>query len=191
MEMQTQLEKVRKVSKVVKTICKVLIGLTIIFYIFMAVLIVLSPNWMMSLNQPHANANITWTPTMTKLDIGTNTIPLNQPEMGHTVLLYIFISLVFAVSFKAQFHLYKLFENYSKGNIFTAESVAQIKQLGVTLFLVAGIEILSPLAAAVLGASKAVFSVPFQALIMGGLVILIAWVMDAARGLREENEATI
>jgi preprotein translocase subunit SecG len=178
METQTQLEKVRKVSKVVRMIFKALIVLTIIIFVTVVAAIIIGPKSdTLMTNLPGTNSKVTWGEISVKMDEKETT--LNQLTTASKVLLIFFVTLYFVVALKVQHHLHRLFANYAEGHVFTAESVAQIRKLGFTLFLVAGLKLLAER------------SFPFEALITGGLVILISWVMDAARNLREENEATI
>ncbi len=129
-------------------------------------------------------------------------IPVSHLTTAARVLALVFFSLGTVVALKGVYHLYKLFGNYADGNVFTAESVAQIKQLGVTFLLVAGLQVLAVpvrfLLASSCGMKTIVFSLgggcssgPLGSLITAGLLILISWVMETGRGLREENELTI
>jgi len=176
-ETQMQLERIRKVSRVVKAVCRILIGLTLIAFLVLVVAIIIASGG------------------GSFYMVGTK-IPKSQLTTGIRVVLITFFGLFGAVEIKGLYHLYKLFGNYAEGKIFTSESVAEIKQFGVTFLLWAGIHILALPFAFVLSlvleeGGEFSFTFPFNALIMGGLIILISWVMDTGRGLREENELTI
>jgi hypothetical protein len=102
-----------------------------------------------------------------------------------------------AVVMKLCFHLYKLFGLYAQGKIFTQQNVAQIRQVGISLLLLPVVSLLIAACAAWLLETSpglwAVFlnSFPFASLIGGGAILPIAWVMDAGRELREEQELVI
>ena len=170
METQTQLEKIRKTSADVKTVCMIMLGLTIIFFCLVV------------------SMAIFWHGRFT---IGESHIDIKQMSFGGKTLFIFFVSLTAAIVIKGQIHLYRLFSNYSDGNVFTAGSVAQIRQLGVTLLLFAGLKILVVPWMVFLEHRMSLEGLPFLELFAGWVIILIARVMDAARGLREENEATI
>ena len=181
---QTPIEKIRKVSRIVRTVCKILMGFTIIGFLVAVVLIGVGPK-------------------IGTLSLGEGAdIPVSHLTTAARVLALMFFSLGTVVALKGVYHLYKLFGNYADGNVFTAESVAQIKQLGVTFLLVAGLQVLAVpvrfLLASSCGLKTVVFSLgggccsgPLGSLITAGLLILISWVMETGRGLREENELTI
>jgi len=180
-ETQAQLEKIRKVSKVVRIVCKIFLWLIPIAYLVGVVSIIIGTK-------------------IVTINIWRTEIPASQLTTTSKVLVIIFSALVFAVIFKGLYHLRRLFANYADGNVFTAGSIAQIRQLGITFMLAAGLKFLAIPFGAVLmllcvpdevTCSFETSMFPFAELIMGGLVFLIAWVMDIGRGLREENELTV
>jgi len=191
METNDKLAKVRKVSQVVKKVCKVLLWMLGLLFILIEAAIAIGPKpgSTSAMRSEYLKASITWDMST---QIGGATIPLYQPEIGKRIVLMIFLAMMFAIAIKAQVHLYKLFANYAEGRVFTAESVAQIKQLGITILLAAGtVPLGSLLAAFVFSAEGFTTAFPMSPLITGGLIILISWVMDAATALREENDETI
>ncbi len=186
---QTQLERIRKVSRVVRIVCRILLGLTLFAFLMMVVLIIIGPECGMRLGLGG--------PECGTIRLGGAEIPISQLTPGSMILMFGFSVLATAVVIKGLYHLHRLFGNYADGKVFTIGSVAQIRQLGITFLLGAGLQILAvPLAVVLMilctpdkGALLLTF--PFEALITAGLLILISWVMDAGRGLREENELTI
>jgi len=175
---QTQLKRIIMVSRAVRALCKMLFGLTLTVFLVMVVLIIIG-----------TESGV--------VRLGGAEIPVNQLTTGSKSLTIGFLALVFTVVIKGLYHLHRLFANYSRGNIFTIGSVAQIRQLGITFLLGAGLQIFSvPLAVCLNVLSKpnkaaVSLTLPFEAVITAGLLMLISWVMDAGRGLREENELTI
>jgi hypothetical protein len=102
-----------------------------------------------------------------------------------------------AVLLKLFFHLIRLFGLYSEAQIFTQQNVAQIRQIGISLLLLPVVWAVS-CGFAVSQAetsqdfwSLLVGSFPFGGLIGGGAILPIAWIMDTARKLREQQELVI
>ena len=96
-----------------------------------------------------------------------------------------------AVGLKGFYHAYRLFGNYGRGEVFTAESARHIRQLGITVLLWFGTNILWASTATAL--EPAPMSIQFQsdALVTGPIIIVISWFMEMAAEMREENELTI
>jgi len=98
---------------------------------------------------------------------------------------------------KFYFHSIKLFGLYAEGVLFTAESVAHIRQIGVTLLLVPAVWLVGALGALILGsqatadAGIALVSAPMGQLVSGIIVIFVSWLMDLARELREEQDLVV
>jgi Protein of unknown function (DUF2975) len=95
------------------------------------------------------------------------------------------------------FHAIKLFGLYSRGAYFTAQSVAHIRQLGITLMLVPGVWLIGLLAVLTHGSATSpeagisLVSAPTGQLVSGLIVIFVSWLMDLARELREEQELVV
>jgi hypothetical protein len=91
---------------------------------------------------------------------------------------------------------YKLFDLYSRGDLFTAEVVRSIRRIGVLFFFTTLGGVLSR---TVLPHSQPSFSQEFAnsvltaavGLFSGILVLFIAWVMDEGRKIQEEQELTV
>jgi hypothetical protein len=101
------------------------------------------------------------------------------------------------VALKAFFHLIRLFGFYAEGRIFTRDNVAQLRQLGVTMLLLPAIWLLIVVAAVpqIAGTDdgwiRAMASFPMMAGLGGAIVMLIAWIMDVGRELRDEQDLVI
>lgn len=177
-----QLEKIRKVSEAVRVLCSVGATSSIVIFGFCAVSLVIAPRAV--------------GPSLHGVRIETS-----QLGMGHQISLIALWLVILAIVLKGLYHLHKLFTNYAKGNIFTTASVAQIRQFGITLLLAATLDMLVVLPIALVAVTKArhllregttvVMTLPLESLFSGGFLILVSWVMDAGRALREENELTI
>jgi hypothetical protein len=102
-----------------------------------------------------------------------------------------------AVLLKLFYHLIKLFGLYAEAMIFTEQNVAQIRQIGISLLLLPVVWLVaSGFAVSQAGTSAdfwslALGSFPFAGLIGGGAILPIAWIMDAGRKLREEQDLVI
>ena len=116
-----------------------------------------------------------------------------------TVRAFAALTVVLSAAVVAKFflHAIKLFGLYSQGEYFTAQSVAQIRQLGIALMLVPAVWLVGPLAMLILGseasgdASVSLLSAPTSQLVSGFIVIFVSWLMDLARELREEQDLVV
>jgi hypothetical protein len=114
---------------------------------------------------------------------------------------YVYASLTVAVALKLTFHLVRLFSLYADGKIFSAENVRQIRQIGVTVLLFPAAWIVGLVLPAILPAVGvtgaggppvfAQFVGSVQSVIFGLIVIIVSWIMDVGRQLREEQDLVV
>lgn len=106
-----------------------------------------------------------------------------------------------SVSMYIAWCLARLFGLYSQGLIFTADNVALIRRVGVAMLVG---QALSPVQQALLALVLTINNPPGQHMIAFGLgsanvvevvtgvvIIIVAWVMDEGRKLREEQELVV
>jgi hypothetical protein len=116
-----------------------------------------------------------------------------------TIRAIAFIGFVLAsgILLKLNLHLVKLFGLYADGKIFSAENVDQIRQIGITMLFFPALWVLSlfvPLFVLGEGLNKTITTggwQPFSALIVGTIVIVVSWIMDVGRELREEQDLVV
>jgi hypothetical protein len=102
-----------------------------------------------------------------------------------------------AVLLKLNFHFIKLFALYSDGKLYHRETVQQIRQIGITFLLFPALWVLGVIVASVLPTqelSRTLVSSgqdPFNELLVGAIIVVVAWVMDVGRELREEQDLVI
>jgi hypothetical protein len=99
------------------------------------------------------------------------------------------------------YYLYKLFQLYAKGVIFTKQNISYIQKIGFTILLEVFASILvEPLLTFVLTSqdppSERLVSISFSSanfsyLLIGGIIILISWIMNEAKRLEDESTLTI
>ncbi|MFZ4396533.1 MAG: DUF2975 domain-containing protein [Kiritimatiellia bacterium] len=193
---QTPIERIRKASRVVRSACMIMMGITLTFFIAGVAGTIIRSETFCSLEYVSSN--------------GQTKLPLSQLTTASIILMTVGVALVMAVRLKGLYHLYKLFGHYSEGDIFTAESVAQIRQLGITFLLGAGAQVLGVLIGWIIAWQCGIAPtvpikfdpsslIPFTggdsgaigSAVAGSVIILISWVMDTGRGLREESDLTI
>jgi hypothetical protein len=107
------------------------------------------------------------------------------------------------IALKLYFHLIKLFRLYAQGDIFTADNVRQIRQIGITVLLIPALWLLGVIAPLLVGvaayeagSTTTTFmmilpSTPFDEVIAGTIIIVISWIMDVGRELREEQDLVV
>ena len=81
---------------------------------------------------------------------------------------------------------YRLFYNYSRGDLFTSKSIESIRRIGYCCFLL-GLQSNFSRAMSHFGGLKD----PLFPLIAGFIIIFIAWIMDEGRKIQEEQELTV
>jgi len=95
------------------------------------------------------------------------------------------------------YHLLRLLGLYSQGRIFTAQNVAFIRRIGLSLFcfplvwLVGLIGAAPEIAAAQTQWTQILPSFPFNALIEGAVILFAGWIMNEGRELREEQDLVV
>jgi hypothetical protein len=117
------------------------------------------------------------------------------------VVGYVYHTLSVAIGLKATYHLMKLFALYAEGKIFSAENVRQIRQVGVAVLLFAPLFVLTlfvPLIAPGAEGSSPRMSAgagwvggAFESVISGTIILVVSWIMDVGRELREEQDLVV
>ncbi len=96
------------------------------------------------------------------------------------------------VILKALFHLRRLFDNYSRQEIFTAGSARQIRQFGYSCILWGVIKAVWAFLPLILSTNPPLsYAITGDPIIIGVVIIGISWFAEMATNLREENELTI
>ena len=114
------------------------------------------------------------------------------------ILLGLVVLLYFAWLLKFTYHMFKLFGNYARGDIFAPDNIRQIRQIGVTTLLGFAAQFLPALFAYLLVQAGPQPGFPpvdvdvgffwsFWAPYWGGVIIFVSWVMDVGREIRDEN----
>ncbi|MGD1020544.1 MAG: DUF2975 domain-containing protein [Verrucomicrobiia bacterium] len=164
--------KVQRTSKVLRLICKVLLVL------FICVIPILTGTIVAGWGT---------------LYLHHGSIKLASLALSSRLVFAVIVALEMAVKFKGIYHLYRLFGNYATGNIFTTESAGQIRQLGVTVLLLVGVNILFEVAAVAFALYPRNHMIGFSlnSLVTGFVIIVISWFMQMGAEMREESELTI
>lgn len=191
-ETQEKLDKVKKYSASLRTVFAVAWGI-LAFAGFIGLIIILTANesQRMPTNIQFGDASF----------IGD--------EITWTVKIVVAIGLVLslAIALKLLHHLRRLFGHYARGEIFTPETVRQIREIGIAVFLftaVWGYELLADnvlgVPAAVRGAAETGMEVrgwgiglpaPLGPVLAGIMIVVVSWIMDVGRELREEQDLTV
>jgi hypothetical protein len=169
-ETQAKLQKIKKVSSIFRMICKVLLALFAVVGVLCAVCVAYGVG-----------------------DINIDNMIFSTA--GLTLSLRLLLGAVTAVAFgtliKCIYHLHLLFGNYSRGEVFTRESVRQLRKFGVACLLWGVMSFLWVLSLALTANPMKTFQAHFDSFVIGAIIIVIAWFMDIAVDLREENDLTI
>lgn len=111
---------------------------------------------------------------------------------GGRLMVLALASLTSAVWAWCVYQLRQLFGNYSHGQIFTREAVGHLRQMGVACVLWGLMKILW------VGLSRALSANPLsptqvsaEIIPIGIIILVVAWFMDMAVDLQDENELTV
>jgi hypothetical protein len=167
---QAKLQKIKKVSIIFRVICKVLLALVALLGLCGVLCVAFGVGGINYDNVLFQTAGL---------------------PLGRRVILSVVTALAFGVLFKCFYHLHRLFGNYSRGEIFTRESVGQLRQFGISCLLWGVVNFLWVSSLALSAHPARTFHGHADSLAIGTVIIVIAWFMDMAVDLREENELTI
>lgn len=181
-----KLEKVRKYSASLRGVFKLLFALVAIAGVVGLLVIALS--------------------SFEETSISFGDLVLRGDEVTASVRMAGAIGLLIGrgVALKLLYHLVKLFDLYANGYIFTADNVAQIRQIGISVFLFTAGWLYSLVMRAILGGADALpadageissinvgSSGVFGFVLTGVIIIIVSWIMDVGRELREEQDLTV
>jgi uncharacterized membrane protein YciS (DUF1049 family) len=166
------LQKIKKVSEILRTICTCLL-------VFVALITVVS---------------------VISLSVGvgavtySNLIPETSELMvGTRLLIAGACGLVLGALLKCFYHLRRLFGNYARGEIFTRESVGELRNFGMACLLWGVLNFVWAISLSLTLSPhpEKSFEAHFDSLAIGAVLVAIAWFMNLAVELKEENELTI
>lgn len=169
-ESQAKLIKIKKVSTVLRIICQGLIVAITLVGLACIVCATFGVGAIVYDNIPFRTADL---------------------ALGHRLLLGAIAALTFAALINCFFHLHQLFGDYSHGEIFTRDSVGQLRQFGIACLLWGVMDILWGVSLALSVHPRISLQGHSDSLVIGPTLIIIAWFMDMAVDIREENELTI
>lgn len=169
-EIQAKLQQIKNVSIFFRVICKVLLALITLTGVGCVVSVAFGVGGVNYDNAIFGTAGLT---------------------LGHRLVLGAVAALTWAILFKCLYHLHQLFGNYSRGEIFTRESVGHIRQFGIACLLWGFMGFLWIASLAVAVHTAKTFHGHADSFVIGAVIIAIAWFMDMAVDLSEENELTI
>jgi hypothetical protein len=189
-ESQEKLEKVMKYSASLRQLCR-LLSVVLAMAGFVSLIMILTINDSQQVTR----------------SIDFNGVIYAGAEI--TVLVRIVISfgllLAVAIALKVLYHLARLFGHYANGEIFTSDSVKQIRETGKALFYVLFAWLYALIANFLLGTNAASISGtevetatwelrlsgPFTLVIAGTIIVMVSWIMDVGRELREDQDLTV
>jgi hypothetical protein len=169
-EIQAKLQKIKKVSITFRVLCTGLMALIALVGLSCVVCVVFGVGGVNYDNIIFQTAGLT---------------------LSHRLVLGVVTALTFGTLFKCFYHLHRLFGNYSRGEIFTRESVRQLRQFGVACLLWGVMNFIWVASLATATHPEKSFHGNADSFVIGAIIILIAWFMDMAVDLHEENELTI
>ena len=169
---QANLHKLQQISKIFQAICSVFLVLIAFQFLGGAVMLLAARDGALS----YFNVSF----------------PIAGLALHLRLVLLALYALTSAVQARGVYYVRRLLKGYSSGEIFTRESVGYLRQIGVTYLLWFGVNVLwtfLPLAVASQGPRA--HTLNLDSVTMGSILLVIAWFMEMAVEMREENELTI
>lgn len=111
--------------------------------------------------------------------------------LGHRLLLGGVAALAWGILFKGILHLRRLFSDFTRGEIFTRHAVHQLRWFGIACVLWSVMKNVWIASLALSAHPMRTFPANADGFGAGIVIVAIAWFMDMAVDLREENELTI
>ena len=167
---EARLRKIKRASIVGRVICDVLLALVGLIGIGSVADLLLGlggisfPGWFFS------TANLTF---------------------AHRLVLAAITAAAWGILFKGIFHLRRLFGDFTRGEIFTRHAVGQLRWFGIACVLWSVLKNVWIASLALSVHPTSAFPANVDGLGAGIVIIAIAWFMDMAVDLNEENELTI
>ena len=103
-----------------------------------------------------------------------------------------------AIVLTTLYRLARLFENYSRGEIFTRDSVREIRWLGYMAVAYALFQLVLFIGSLAFVATGGIelppdlrLEFPIGPAVMAAFILLLSWIMDVGAEMREENELTV
>ena len=169
-EMQAKLQKIRQVSIILRAICKGLLALIALIGVSCVVCVAFGVGG---------------------VNFDNTIFRTTGFSLGPRLILGALTAVTWVALCKCFYHLHQLFGNYSRGEIFTRESVGQLRQFAIACLLWSVMNFLWSLSLALSAHPAKTFHGHADSFGIGAIIIIIAWFMDMAVDLREENELTI
>jgi hypothetical protein len=171
-ETQSKLKKIKLASTILRVACKVVLALIVIGFL-MATIAILA----------NRGGSVGY------FDVWFR---IGDLTFGQRALVLAISVVTSAVWFTCIFALHQLFGNFSHGDIFTRRSVHYLRLMGIACVLWGIMKILW------VGLSRALSAHPLSSvqvsaeiIPIGIIVLIVAWFMDMAADMQEENELTV
>jgi hypothetical protein len=171
-EIEIKLRRIQRISSICRTICA---ALTVLFGVLTLLVI-----------------GAAFVSTDGKIDYFGQSIALADLTPRGRVILAVVALASGAVVIKALYHLRRLLGNYSRREIFTADSARQLRNFGASCMLWGIMKLAwAFLPLMVLAQRQQPVRVTGDAFTIGFIIVLLSWFAEMAATLREENDLTI
>jgi|GEM_PF-1879081 uncharacterized membrane protein len=129
---------------------------------------------------------------VTSINNGSDSFAIADLTMRSRLILIGVCVCTAAVLVKTLYHLRRLLDNYSRRQIFTANSAREIRQFGISCILWGMVKIIwAFLPMILLKAAPHSFALTLDSVVIGFIIIGISWFAEMATELSEENDLTI
>jgi Protein of unknown function (DUF2975) len=171
-ENEARLRKIRRMSMVLRWFCKGLLALIVVGFLLAAGALL-----------ANRGGSIGY------FDVWFR---VGDLSLGHRLMVLALSAATSAVWFACIYQLHQLFGNYSVGEIFTRGSVGHLRLMGVACVLWGVMKIAwMGLGHALSANPSGPAQVTAETIPIGIIILVVAWFMDIAVDLQEENELTV
>ena len=176
-ENEARLQKIQRVSRFLRGVCKVILGLFVLVFILILGALV-AAGWIDN-----------------EIYVGFNGVSFDVRDLTVCGRLAVgaLSAVVLGILFKGVYHLHRLLGNYSRGEFFTVDSAVQIRQWGVCYLLWSGANLIWPFMPHLISGAAVKPGVDIDLIVLtnGVILIVLSWFMEMAAEMREEQELIV
>src|ERR1017187_1967188 len=167
-----RLRKIKRISDILRAVCKGLLALIVIGFLMATVALLANRGG-----------------SVGYFDVWFR---ISDLTLGRRLVVLAMSVLTSAVWFTCIYHLHQLFGNYSLGEIFTGGSVGHLRKVGIACVFWGVMKVLwVGLSHTLSTSSPNAAQVSAEMIPVGIIVIVVAWFMEMAVEMHEENELTV
>ena len=179
-ENEARLRKIKKISGILRGMCKAFLVLCVLGFLVLTWILVISRSPI-----PGGGHGI--------IRVGYSGVDFNVYDLTdrNRVVVGILCALTLGIIFNCGYQLHRLLDNYSRGEVFTAESAGQIRKWGIACVLWGLVKLGWRLVPLVIANANKKPGEGLSLVVNGLIIVAISWFMEMAAEMREEQDLTV